>query len=89
MNFQEQKKQFEELQKQFNQLNAVFDETMKKNNLSQEDLKIDEKTLPADVQKTWQKMKSDVENSAKAQANASAPNTSSKAGSSRRNAIRL
>lgn len=89
MNFEEQKKQFEELQNKFGQLNTLFDETMKKNNLSKEDLKIDEKSLPPEVQKAWQKVKGDIENSAKAQANASAPGTATKAGSGRKNAIRL
>lgn len=89
MNFAEQEKQFEELKKKFAELNSLFDETMKKNNFTAEDLKVDEKTLPAEAQKAWQKVKSDIENSAKANANISAPNTSSKAGCGRKNAIRL
>lgn len=89
MNFAEQEKQFEELKRKFAELNSIFDETMKKHSFTENDLKIDEKTLPPEAQKAWQKLKSDVENSARANAAASAPNTASKAGHGRKNAIRL
>ncbi len=89
MDFQEQQKKFEELKNQFAQLNTVFDETMKKNKFSEEDLKIDENALSSEEKQAWEKIKSDVQNSAKAHANDSAPNQSSKAGIGRRNAIRL
>lgn len=89
MNFQEQKQKFEELKNQFDQLNKLFDDTMKKNNFSDEDLKIDEQSLSPDEKHAWDKLKSDVQNSAKAHANASAPSQASKAGTGRRNAIRL
>lgn len=89
MNFAEQEKKFAELQEQFESLNKQFEQTMAKNNFTDKDLNIDEKDIPAEVLTAWNKMKSDIEASAKANAETENPSHASKAGTGRRNAIRL
>lgn len=89
MNFAEQEQKFAELKKQFEELNKQFDETMHANNLTLEDLKNVENEIPAEYRDAWDKLKNTIQTSAKANAEAAAPSQTSKAGTGRRNAIRL
>ncbi len=89
MNFAEQKQKIAELKSQLQALNKQFDETMKANNLPLEDLKTAEKDIPAEYRDAWDKLKNTIQASAKTAAQAEKPVASSKAGTGRRNAIRL
>lgn len=89
MNLAEQEQKFAELKKQFAELNKQFDETMKANNLTMEDLKNAENEIPAEYRDAWNKYKNTLLASAKANTEASASSQTSKAGTGRRNAIRL
>lgn len=89
MNLAEQEQKIAELKNQLQTLNKQFDDTMKANNLTLEDLKNAEKEIPAEYHDAWNKLKSTVQAGAKTSNQAEAPAHSSKAGAGRRNAIRL
>jgi uncharacterized coiled-coil protein SlyX len=89
MNFAEQEQKIAELKSQLEALNKQFDKTMKANNLTMEDLKNAENEIPAEYRDAWNKLKSTIEAGAKTNAPLGHSAPASKAGSGRRNAIRL
>lgn len=89
MNFTEQEQKFAELKMQFADLNKKFDETLKANNLTLEDLKNAENEIPAEYRDGWNKFKNKIQAGAKTNTQTEAPSHTTKAGAGRRNAIRL
>lgn len=89
MNFAEQEQKIAELKSQLEALNKQFDETMKANNLTPEDLKNAENDIPAEYRGAWNKLKSTIQAEVKTTAQAETSTHTSKAGTGRRNAIRL
>lgn len=89
MNLTEQEQKVKELKSQLQTLNKQFDDTMKANNLTLEDLKSAEKEIPAEYRGAWDKLKNTIQAGAKTIAETETPPHTSKAGAGRRNAIRL
>lgn len=89
MNLAEQEQKIAELKSQLQTLNKQFDDTMKVNKLTLEDLKNAENEIPAEYREAWSKLKNTIQAGAKTTAQTETPTHTSKAGAGRRNAIRL
>ncbi len=61
MNYYQQEEKFNELKKELDRLNTQFEQIMTKNNLTKQDLALDENTLPKEVKIQWDKIKNTIE----------------------------
>lgn len=61
MNYYQQEEKFNELKKELDRLNTQFEQIMAKNNLTNQDLALDENTLPKEVKIQWDKIKNTIE----------------------------
>lgn len=61
MNYYQQEEKFNELKKELDRLNTQFEQIMTKNNLTNQDLALDENTLPKEVKIQWDKIKNTIE----------------------------
>lgn len=89
MNDYQQQEKFQELKKELDRLNAQFEQTMSNNNLTNQDLILDEKTLPKEIQLQWEKMKSSIEQNHIIYERLEQQHTKSLTSLSRKNALRL
>ena len=89
MNDYQQQEKFQELKKELDRLNAQFEQTMSNNNLTNQDLILDEKTLPKEIQLQWEKMKSSIEQNHIIYERLEQQHTKSLTSLSRKNSLRL